>query len=91
VGFGLVVVKQVVEVVVRAVGWCAEIEDSARVRGSWTRRLRLAARSLLRVLLDWGGNFCRRLGQGLATHSAEAVLARVLVSTISAAHRYLLS
>jgi len=83
-GFGFVlVVEQIVKALIGSIGGRAEVEDSTRVGRSSTRRL-VAWSALGDRRGDLGGG----IGERLATHSAEAVVAGIFIATMGAAHDY---
>jgi hypothetical protein len=83
-GFGFVlVVEQIVKALIGSIRGRAEVEDSTRVGRSRTRRL-VAWSALGDRRGDLGGG----IGERLATHSAEAVVAGIFIATMGAAHDY---
>ena len=83
-GFRFVlVVEQIVKTLIGSIRRRAEVEDSTRVGRSSTRRL-VAWSALGDRRGDLGGG----VGERLATHSAEAVVAGIFIATMGAAHDY---
>ena len=83
-GFGFVlVVEQIVKALIGSIRGRAEVEDSTRVGRSRTRRF-VAWSALGDRRGDLGGG----IGERLATHSAEAVVAGIFIATMGAAHDY---